>query len=315
MKIDILGTESLGVRGLSCSVKLRDRKIVIDPGIALGWNRYGYLPHPFQIAVGRKVREKIIGALANATDIVFSHFDGDHVPLAAPNPYQLGINAVKKHLLRSIIWAKGAEPSSRLENRRRMEIEDALKAVLPAAEESSDGAVQFSMPLQHGLRRKKAVTVMMTRIEEDGFVFVHASDHQFLHVESIEHILSMNPDVVLSSGPALYLENLSTAQQKRAVENAVELSRNIKTLIIDHHLLRDEKGLDWLKEIACATGNEVICAAAYMGQKPLLLEAWREDLYERMPVPEGWHEAYAAGKVRAEEFLTRGFDIVENRER
>jgi predicted metallo-beta-lactamase superfamily hydrolase len=120
---------------------------VIDPGIALGWNRYGYLPHPFQIFVGRQVREKIIGALAGTTDIVFSHFDGDHVPLAAPNPYQLRTNTTKKDLLQSRIWAKRAEPSSRLENRRRVGIEDSLKRELLAAEGGSDGAVQFSMPL------------------------------------------------------------------------------------------------------------------------------------------------------------------------
>jgi len=51
MNIKILGAESLGVRGLSCSVELKSRKILIDPGIALGWLRYGFLPHPFQIAV------------------------------------------------------------------------------------------------------------------------------------------------------------------------------------------------------------------------------------------------------------------------
>ena len=32
----------------------------------------------------------------------------------------------------------------------------------------------------------------------------------------------------------------------------------------------------------------------------MLLEAWRKDLYETMPVPEGWHEAYAQGKVTTE---------------
>ena len=57
MKIRILGTESLGVRGLCCSVELKGRKILIDPGIALGWNRYGFLPHPFQVAVGARTRE------------------------------------------------------------------------------------------------------------------------------------------------------------------------------------------------------------------------------------------------------------------
>ena len=46
MHIRILGAESLGVRGLSCVVKVEERKIVIDPGLALGYYRYGLLPHP-----------------------------------------------------------------------------------------------------------------------------------------------------------------------------------------------------------------------------------------------------------------------------
>jgi hypothetical protein len=41
MQIEILGTESLGVRGLSCLVEAGDRKIVIDPGLALGYNSIG----------------------------------------------------------------------------------------------------------------------------------------------------------------------------------------------------------------------------------------------------------------------------------
>ena len=77
MIIKILGTESLGVRGLSCAVELKDRKIVIDPGLALGWSRYRFLPHPFQIAIGVEIRNKIIKELKNTTDVIFSHFDGD----------------------------------------------------------------------------------------------------------------------------------------------------------------------------------------------------------------------------------------------
>ena len=48
MYIEILGAESLGVRGLSCVVGVNDRKIVIDPGLALGYRRHGLLPHPAQ---------------------------------------------------------------------------------------------------------------------------------------------------------------------------------------------------------------------------------------------------------------------------
>ena len=39
----------------------------------------------------------------------------------------------------------------------------------------------------------------------------------------------------------------------------------------------------------------MICAADFMGQPHRLLEAQRERLYEEMPVPQGWHEAYARG--------------------
>jgi len=40
MKIEIVGTESMGVRGMCCFVQTESRKILIDPGIALGYKRY-----------------------------------------------------------------------------------------------------------------------------------------------------------------------------------------------------------------------------------------------------------------------------------
>lgn len=310
MKINILGTESLGVRGLSCSVTLRDRKIVIDPGIALGWSRHGYLPHPFQIRIGVQIRERIISELKDATDVVFSHFDGDHVPLANPNPYQLGLDSIKMGFSNKKIWAKGAEIGSRLENNRRSAIENFLQKELPPAEGQADAALQFSSPIPHGLRPEDAVTIMMTRIEEDEFVFVHASDHQFLHEGSTDKILDLHPDIVLTSGPPLYLENLTKTQQQKAKQNAVRLSRNVKILIIDHHLLRAQEGLNWLQEISSASGNQVLSAAAFMQKDPLLLEAWRKTLYARMPVPQGWHENYASGEVDFDQFWRKGWDVL-----
>jgi len=91
MELEIIGAESLGVRSLCCLISLPDRHIVIDPGVALGYRRHGLLPHPLQVAVGRRVRERILAVLEDATDVVFSHFHGDHVPLAEANPYQLSM--------------------------------------------------------------------------------------------------------------------------------------------------------------------------------------------------------------------------------
>ncbi|MFP3976176.1 MAG: hypothetical protein ACLFVK_08145 [Dehalococcoidia bacterium] len=46
MQVEILGAESLGVRGLCCVVRTKDRKVVIDPGVALGFSRQGLMPPP-----------------------------------------------------------------------------------------------------------------------------------------------------------------------------------------------------------------------------------------------------------------------------
>jgi hypothetical protein len=56
VKREILGAESLGVRGLCCRVPVGERVIVIDPGAALGKHRFGLPPHPAQVANGRRVR-------------------------------------------------------------------------------------------------------------------------------------------------------------------------------------------------------------------------------------------------------------------
>jgi hypothetical protein len=51
--------------------------------------------------------------------------------------------------------------------------------------------------------------------------------------------------------------------------------------------------------------NRVLCAAEFMGKEPELLEAQRKILYEKLPVPFGWHEAYAKGKVGFEKISDR----------
>ena len=106
MKIQILGTESLGVRGLCCFVETGKKKILLDPGIALGYTRYKLLPHPLQVAVDERIQKKIIEAWSEATDIVISHFHGDHIPLLNANPYQLNVEKVVGLNPGVKIWAK-----------------------------------------------------------------------------------------------------------------------------------------------------------------------------------------------------------------
>lgn len=143
MEITVIGTESLGVRGLSCTVRAGERRVLIDPGVALGYLRHGHLPHPCQVAVGAVVREQIIAAMGEATDIVISHYHGDHVPLADANPYQLSLNRIPP-LEGTRFWCRGTEFLSFRSRQRREEIAAHLGRPLPVADGISEGIFSFS---------------------------------------------------------------------------------------------------------------------------------------------------------------------------
>jgi predicted metallo-beta-lactamase superfamily hydrolase len=298
MKIEILGTESLGVRGLCCFVTTKNQKILIDPGIALGFMRYKLLPHPLQVAVDEKIQKQIIKAWTDATDIVISHFHGDHIPLVNANPYQLNIEKIAGLNPKAKIWAKLSHLSP-TEKKRAESLSLILNKNLIPAEEKKQEVFHFSKAVPHGMTENNLETVMMTKIEED-YTFVHASDIQLLNNESVSQIVSWKPNIVLASGPPLYLSVLSKDQIRNAWQNALRISESVDTLIIDHHLLRDDTGIQWLRELSSKSNKIILCGADFMNKPRMLLEAQRKDLYEQMPVPEGWHEAYGQGKVNTD---------------
>ncbi len=297
MNIEIVGAESLGVRGLCCFVKTKNRSILIDPGIALGYHRYGLLPHPFQVAVDERIQKKIVKRWSEATDIIISHFHGEHTPLLNANPYQLNTDKVAKLNPTVRIWTKGSSHLSTIEKGRADSLSAALNKDFNIAEGKKQGPITFSKPMIHGDINDTLTTVIMVRIEED-YVFVHAAGIQLLNNEAVSQILDWKPDIALLDGPPLYLSHrISERQIEKAWHNAEELSRNIDTLILDHHLMRSYKGVGWIKHLSSKTGKRVLCGADFMHRHRMLLEANRVNLYSNMPVPVGWHEAYAEGKV------------------
>jgi predicted metallo-beta-lactamase superfamily hydrolase len=305
MNIEIIGAESLGVRSLCCMVILPERRIVIDPGVSLGYVRHGLLPHPLQVAMGRRVREKIFQLLNNATEVVFSHFHGDHVPLLGANPYQLSIRSLPSRFHELRCWSKSDDDLSAEMNKRFHDLADLLGANMQVAEGRLEGPLSFSRAVPHGAPDSNMGTLMMTRIEMGDQVFVHASDIQLLDDTTVDKVIGWRPDIVLAAGPPLYLDQLSKAKRKSAWENAVRLAQSIDVVILDHHLMRSEEGAIWLDELSAAVGRKVYCAADFMGRPRQLLEAERELLYEEMPVPDTWHDDYAKGRVDPDEYLTK----------
>jgi predicted metallo-beta-lactamase superfamily hydrolase len=297
VEIEILGTESLGVRGLCSVIRTKDRKVIIDPGVALGFKRHGLLPHPIQVIACQRTKRLIANALRDATDVVISHYHGDHQPLVDANPYQLPVREVAGFCIHPKFWTKGTEALSANQAHRAKTLADSLGRILPVAEGISDGPLTFSLPVPHGERHGRNGTVMMTRVEEGGEVFVHASDIQVLDDAAVEQILAWQPNIVLASGPPIYLPGLTSEKREGALRRTLRLADGVETLILDHHLMRSKKGEEWLDYVASLTAHKVVCAADFMGLRRNLLEAERVSWYKRVPVPQGWHEAYARGEV------------------
>ena len=300
MSIKIIGTESMGVRGMCCLITTGDRQVLIDPGIALGYQRHGLLPHPCQVARGIKIRKDILKALKTTTDIVFSHFHGDHVPLLQANPYQLSFKQISDHFHGLRIWAKSQENFLPRMQCRALDLAELLGTNMKTADGVKEGPLTFSSPVPHGLAESRFGTVMMTRIDMGGQVFVHASDIQLLDDITTDKILFWQPDILFVSGPPLYLKIMTDTLQNKAWENGLRLAQNIDTLIVDHHLLRSEQGVIWLKNMSQVVGKKIYCAADFMHQPQLLFEARRKELYQKMPVPENWHQDYEEGGIPIE---------------
>lgn len=298
----IIGAESLGVRGLCCQVSLPGRRIIIDPGVALGYRRHGLMPHPVQIAEGRRIRSDIIDALKQATDVVFSHFHGDHIPLKSANPFQLSIDQLPDNFSQLRAWSLSAEGQHPKMQARFNDLSTLMGGKLQVAEGVVDGSLSFSRAVPHGSPDSGMGKVMMTRVAMGQEVFVHASDIQLLDDGAIDLILAWQPDIVLAAGPPLYLDRLVQDERERAWRNALRLGEVLPMLILDHHLMRSNVGPEWLDTLSAELGKQLYCAADFMHQPLRLLEADRVKLYQIMPVPEDWHEDYFSGKVDPETY-------------
>ena len=303
MTIEIIGAESLGVRSLCCLVTTEKRRIVIDPGVALGYWRFGLMPHPCQIVIGARVRQRIVDALGQATDAIFSHMHGDHVPLAHANPYQLSIQQLPSEFQSLSCWSMSPEDMSSKMQQRFHDLKDLLKDNLHIAEGSRQGPLTFSKPVPHGTPDSPSGSVMMSRIDMGNQIFVHASDIQLLNEKTIHHIIEWQPDIVLAAGPPLYLSVLTSQQRDLAWSNALRLCENVDVVILDHHLMRSEEGFDWLEALSDKSGKRIYCAADFMGKPRWLLEAHRHQLYQQIPLPKGWHDEYAAQRANPREYF------------
>ncbi len=277
MKIRIIGAESLGVRSMCCVVETPTRRIIIDPGVALAPRRFGLPPHPVELNKAEQIRQRILNELPNITDIVISHFHGDHAPLKIPDPSQISLSEFVARLGNARLWIKSRAGNTQLMDFRYFDFCAAVDNRITEADGIDDGELLFSLPVPHG--EKGRGTVMMTRVRTNTETFAHASDIQLLDEQTIATLLEWEPNILFCDGPPVYLPSLSPSARQTAFKNAVLLARRIPLIIIDHHLLRSFTGLDFLQKVETQAKGKIISAAEWAGEKPELLEARRRKLY------------------------------------
>lgn len=284
MKIIPLAFDSLGVRSTATWVET-DKKILIDPGAALGPLRYGLPPSKIEY---RRLEElaRVIISYAEKSDILtVSHYHYDH-HFPEQDFYEGKILLIKdpKNKINYSQKQRGKEFLGLLGNKpQRIEFADGKEF------EFGETRLKFSPPFFHGKEYSKLGYVLITSVSYQGEKLLHASDIQGPQTKiTTDWIISENPDVLILSGyPTLLMGwKFSKFGLLESNQNLIKIlsQTKVNTIILDHHLVRDLHYLNKIEEVlktAEELKKKVITAAEFLGKKPDFLEARRKELYEK----------------------------------
>ncbi len=285
MDVKILAADSMGVRSMATWVETKDVKIAIDPSAALGPSRGGLGPHALELEELAK-RKTLIRRYAKKADvIVISHYHYDH--------YDPDENFYNGKMLFLKDWENKINHSQKVRAKQFLpSLENPQKA--EGKHKFGKTKIEFSPPFFHGPENSKLGWVISTLITEGTSRFLHTSDVQGpLVEETTDWIIEKDPNVIFLCGCLTYFlgwryptKLLDIANEN--VERILKETR-VKTLIVDHHLVRDKKFREKIKPVydtAKKLGKRVVTGAGFMGEKERFLEAWRRELWKTGRYPE-----------------------------
>lgn len=281
MKIVPIAFESMGVRSSCTYVETKDLKIVLDPGAALG-SRYKLEPHQRE---QDKLTEKtnLISEYAKKADLLtISHYHYDHYRPSA-------------HFWQDkIVFVKHPKKNINRSQKERAQsffmLQESTIQSLQYADNSSyeqgNTVLTFSEALPHGEYGTKLGNVVMVSIQDDINLLFCSDIAGVVHDRTKDVIISLSPDVIIMDGPSTYLMGwrISWSQINQSKQNLLEIMEktDVKTIILDHHYLRDKMYLKHLLDCyihAKELGITLCSGAEYLGGDSLLLEAYRKELY------------------------------------
>ncbi len=284
MKVTPLAADSLGARSMATLVETPDVTILLDPAVRLGPYRYDLTPHPTEVARQKELWRSIKEAAKKAEVLTVSHYHYDHHNPDAPSLYRGKLAYLKDgkaNINRSQRERAGAFVRAIRKYPQEIQVADGNFVDFGGTE------VTFSPAVPHGYNDELGYVVMV-RIAQGEEVFVHTGDVEGPPLkEHLGFLLDAAPTVLYVDGPMTHMpENYPESMTKRSLDHLIRVVRTtgLRTLILDHHLLRDR---EWrarigpLLEAAQEHDVSVVTAAEFAGRAVDQLEANRDLLYGR----------------------------------
>lgn len=286
MRITPLAADSLGARSMATLVETSEVTILLDPSVRLAPFRYDLRPHPKEEARQKELWRRIKDAAKKAEVLTVSHYHYDHHNPDAPSIFRGKLAYLKD----------GKVNINRSQRERSSAFVRAIKKY-PQEIQVADGndvdfggaELTFSPAVPHGYSDELGY-VVMARIAEGNEVFVHTGDVEGPPLkEHLGFLLDADPTVLYVDGPMTHMpENYPEEYTRRSLANLERVIRStrLRTLILDHHLLRDREWrtrIDPLTAVAEEHDVSLLTAAEFAGKAVDQLEANRDRLYASDP--------------------------------
>lgn len=289
MKVLPLAFDSFGVRSMCTFISFDKSGILIDPGVALGPVRYGLKPTKEEQKALEICKKKIVEAAAHAKVVIVTHYHYDHHPY--PNDEEM----YKKCFKDKIVLAKDINKNINFSGRKRGKIfEEKVKSLAKSLEYADGREFKFndihissSPAVWHGEVESKVGTVVMVYLEKGKDSILFGSDAQNLaDPKALEWVIEKNPKFLILDGyPTIFLgwrlAQESFEKSKKNLKEAIEKTQ-AKTIILDHHILRDieyKEKMEEIYEVAKKLGKNIFSAAEFYGLENFFLEAWRKEIH------------------------------------
>lgn len=278
MKLRLLFSDSFGVRSMATLIELNKEKIFIDASAALGPYRYGLPPHPMEIEALDNAKRKIAELARDCKYFVITHYHYDHYD---PNEdFYVGKEIFAKRIdsyINKSQQGRGSLFKEIFENKANIIYCDDMEYEIEGYK------IKFSPPFPHGPTAKLGYVIMVGIEGKEKILF--ASDVQGpVNEKAKEYIIEEMPDILIMDGPPSYFLGWRFSQEnlKKAEENLIEIMEKVECkLILDHHLLRDLKYKERMKNLYENYGQKIKTFAEWNGKENNMLEAKRNELWEK----------------------------------